>query len=35
VVSVDGRPVRDGTPGPTTKLLQQAYRWHLKAALRA
>jgi D-alanine transaminase len=35
VVSVDGRPVGDGAPGPTTKLLQQAYRWHLKAAVRA
>ena len=35
VVSVDGRPVADGTPGAMTKLLQQAYRWHLKAAVRA
>ncbi|HJU91205.1 MAG TPA: D-amino-acid transaminase [Gemmatimonadaceae bacterium] len=35
VISVDGKPVGDGTPGATTKLLQQAYRWHLKAAARA
>ena len=35
VVSVDGKPVGDGTPGATTKLLQQAYRWHLKGAARA
>src|SRR5262249_12791985 len=25
VVSVDGRPVRDGKPGPVTRRLQQAY----------
>lgn len=35
VVAVDGRPVGGGRPGPLTRLLQEAYRRDIEAALAA
>jgi D-alanine transaminase len=33
VISVDGRPVADGRPGPVTRRLQGAFRARVEAAL--
>jgi D-alanine transaminase len=35
VTSVDGSPVGEGTPGAITRQLQQAFRWHVRGAVRA
>jgi D-alanine transaminase len=29
IVSLDGRPVGDGSPGPTTRSLQAAFKEHI------